>query len=286
MKKAMIRTTFFRVLCLFALVLFLGRCDRFEPELEQEPEPSIDMAFIRIAAGTFEMGDLAGVGNADERPVHTVTLTRDFYIGKYEVTQAEYGAVMGKNPSYFSEDDRLPVENVSWYDAIRFANRLSEREGFSPCYDRDGNVLGGEGNPYACEGYRLPTEAEWEYACRAGTTTRYTFGDKEADPGSHAWYALNSASQTHPVGEKSPNAWGLYDVHGNVWEWVYDRYHSSYTSDLALSDPYGAPSGSDRVKRGGAWDRTPKYLRLAYRSGYGPTYHYYNFGFRLARTVQ
>lgn len=282
----MIRYAFFRVLCLFTLVLFLGRCDRFGPEVEQVPQPSIDMAFTRIAAGTFEMGDLAGAGNADERPAHTVTLTRDFYIGTYEVTQAEYLAVMGDNPSFFSDDDRLPVENVSWYDAIRFANRLSERERFTPCYDNDGTVIGGQGNPYACEGYRLPTEAEWEYASRAGTTTWYSFGDKEADAGSHAWYAHNSELQTHPVGEKSPNPWGLYDVHGNVWEWVYDRYHSGYTSSMALSDPHGAPSGSERVKRGGSWDRTPEYLRLAYRSGYGPTHRYYNFGFRLARTVQ
>ncbi len=271
----------YHVLGLFALVLLLSRCNRFEPE----PRVDVDMAFIRIPAGTFTMGDIAGVGRANERPVHTVTLTHDFYIGMYEVTQAEYLAITGENPSYFTDHEGLPVETVSWYDAIRFANAMSEREGFSPCYEGDGTVIGGGGNPYACEGYRLPTEAEWEYAARGGTTTTYSFGGEETDPGSHAWYAHNSEEKTHPVGEKAPNPWGLYDVHGNVWEWVHDRYQSGYASSQ-LSDPLGAPSGQERVKRGGSWDRTPEYLRLAYRSSYGPSSRYYNFGFRLARTAQ
>ncbi len=155
------------------------------------PSAEIDdgscMEFVRIKAGTFEMG--SGNGMSDEKPVHTVTLTRDFYMSKYETTQAQYEAVTGSNPSRFTGDNNRPVEEVSWFDAIRFANALSAREGLNPCYDNDGNVLGGAGgNPYQCEGYRLPTEAEWEYACRAGTTTDYYFGDDTSQVGDYAWY--------------------------------------------------------------------------------------------------
>ena len=194
------------------------------------PSPIPDIAFVEIPAGTFEMG--SDNGDSDERPVHTVTLTRDFYMSKYETTQAQYEAVTAPNPSPLTGDNNRPVEEVSWFDAIRFANALSAREGLNPCYDNDGNVLGGAGgNPYQCEGYRLPTEAEWEYACRAGTTTDYYFGDDTSQVGDYAWYIFNSGSTTHPVGQKQPNAWGLYDMHGNVWEWVYDWYGSSYYSD-------------------------------------------------------
>ena len=247
------------------------------------------MEFIRISAGTFEMG--SNNGNSNERPVHTVTLTRDFYMGKYEVTQGEYVAITGSNPSYFSGDDRLPVENLTWYDMVRYANALSLSEGYSPCYDDDGNVIGGGGNPYACEGYRLPMEAEWEYATRAGTTTEYSWGDEGpvcvAGAVNGARFDDNNLCNgigTAPVGTYSSNPWGLFDVHGNVWEWVYDWYGSNYYGSSPSSDPAGPSWGSYRVLRGGSWDYRAYALRSAYRNGITPTSRNGGFGFRLVRT--
>ena len=254
---------------------------------------TIGMELIRIPAGTFEMGDISGVGESRERPVHTVTLTRDFYIGKYEVTQAEYLAVTGSNPSYFTGDDRLPVEYLTWYDMVRYTNALSELEGYVPCYDNDGNVIGGGGNPYACEGYRLPMEAEWEYAARAGTTMRYSWGDEDpvcvAGAANGARFDDNNLCNdigTAPVGAYSPNPWGLYDVHGNVWEWVYDWYFLSYYGSSPSSDPVGPSAGSYRVIRGGWGNNNASSLRSAYRRSFTPTIRFGSFGFRLVRTAQ
>jgi len=247
---------------------------------------TIGMELILIPLSTFEMGDMAGAGSSDERPVHTVTLTRDYYMGKYEVAQGEYVAVVGSNPSYFTGNDRLPVEHLTWYEMVRYANALSVREGYATCYDNDGNVIGGEGNPYACEGYRLPMEAEWEYAARAGTTTQYSFGDAESERGNYGWYYGNTSSRTHPVGEKLPNPWGLYDVHGNVWEWVYDWYGSSYYGGSPTSDPRGPSTGSFRVMRGGSWFFNAYYQRSANRHSYTPTNRNFSIGFRLVRTAK
>jgi eukaryotic-like serine/threonine-protein kinase len=141
----------------------------------------------------------------------------------YEVTQGEYERVMGTNPSHFKGDPRLPVETVSWQDAMTFCERLSAL----PAERSAGRV------------YRLPTEAEWEYACRAGSTTIYSFGDSEGSLGDYAWYDSNSGSKTHPVGQKRPNAWGLYDMHGNVWEWCSDWYDGSYYASSPVDDPTG-----------------------------------------------
>ena len=169
---------------------------------------SLGMQFKRIPAGEFDMGSTDG--DSDERPVHRVRISRDFYLGIHEVTQAEYRAVTGKSPSNFKGDD-LPVEKVSWEEANEFCRLLTERE----------RTAGGLPSGMV---YRLPTEAEWEYAARAGTTTKYCFGDDESGLGEYAWYGGNSGSTTHPVGQKRPNAWGLYDMHGNVWEWCQDWY--------------------------------------------------------------
>ncbi len=170
---------------------------------------SIGMAFARIPAGTFLMGDIQGVGYGDELPVHEVTLTKDFYIGKYEVTQAQWEAVMGNNPSWFSScGGDCPVEWVSWEEAQAFVEALNALEGTTA--------------------YRLPTEAEWEYAARAGTTTSYAFGDDENRLDDYAWTRDNSGRRTQPVGQKKPNLWGLYDIHGNMFEWVQDWYKSDY----------------------------------------------------------
>jgi len=273
---------------LHSLVLFLAslvffRCDSAEPEAEKlwgdTGINSIGMAFIRIPAGTFQMSG-----------THEVTITRDFYLGTYEVTQAEYKAVMGTNPSSHTGDDRRPVENVTWFEAARFANALSSAEGRQPCYDKDGNVTGGSrANPYNCTGYRLPTEAEWEYATRAGTTTAYSFGDDVGQLGDYAWYGDNSwyganspegsGRGPHAVGQKLPNPWGLYDVHGNVYEWVYDWNGGSSST----FDPYGPSTGSKRVLRSGCYcNPPPTKLRSDYRWRWRPDGRAGQYGFRLA----
>lgn len=195
-----------------------------------------------IPAGSFQMGQ---TGIAE--PVHRVTLS-GFEMSVYETTQGQYKAVMGTNPSDFTGDDNLPVEEVSWWDAIKYCNALSRKWGLTECY----NEITG-----ACDfnknGFRLPTEAEWEYACRAGTTTAYYTGDTENDLAKAGWYRGNSGDKTHPVGQKTPNTWGLYDMHGNVGELCYDWY-ARYSSG-SVTNPTGALSGNNRVSRGGSWVR-------------------------------
>jgi len=231
-------------------------------ELPESAE-SIGMEFKLIPAGTFIMGD-ARV-DKDWTP-HEVILTTSFKMGVHEVTQAQYEQVMGVNPSEFKGADN-PVEKVSWDDAVEFCRRLSDL----PAEKSAGHV------------YRLPTEAEWEYACRAGTTTKYSFGDDESDLGDHAWFLENflenSGTNTHPVGRKGPNAWGLYGMHGNVLEWCQDWY-GDYPSG-SVTDPSGATSGSYRVLRGGGWHDTAGFCRSAYRRRFLPSIRNYYFGFRV-----
>jgi len=215
---------------------------------------SIGMEFKLIPAGTFTMGD------GDD--AHDVTLTKPFKMGVHEVTQAQYEQVMGVNPSKYKGADN-PVETVSWEDAVEFCRKLSEL----PAEKAAGNV------------YRLPTEAEWEYACRAGTTTKYSFGDDESDFGEYGWYRENSGRTTHQVGSKLPNAWGLYDMYGNVWEWCQD-WHGDYPSG-AVTDPAGATSGSDRVIRGGGWNDPAVDCRSASRYRIIPSVRVSSGGFRV-----
>jgi formylglycine-generating enzyme required for sulfatase activity len=247
--------------------------------------------FVRINGGTFTMGSPANEpGRFDgEGPQHQVTVG-SFYMGKYPVTQKEYQAVMGTNPSNF-KGDNLPVEQVSWYDAVEYCNKRSQKEGLSPAYtinknQSDPNNKSSYDNVKwivtvnkNANGYRLPTEAEWEYACRAGTTTAYNTG--AAISVNTGWYSANSDSKTHPVGQKSANAWGLYDMHGNVWEWCWD-WKGDYTS-VAQTDPMGAASGTYRVGRGGSWDDSAEYVRSASRDYDNPSYRSSYFGFRLLR---
>jgi len=214
--------------------------------------------FAEICPGTFMMGspDSEAGRDSDEGPQHQVTISKAFELQTTEVTQSQWESVMGSNPSYFKGSD-LPVEQVSWDDAQEFITKLNAKN--------DGYR------------YRLPTEAEWEYAARAGTTGAYA-GDLDA----MAWYAQNSGPTTHPVGTKAPNAWGLYDMHGNVWEWVQDWYGDYSTS--AVTDPVGPSLGSGRVLRGGDWYSYSQYCRSANRYNDSPAIRGSNLGLRLLRT--
>jgi formylglycine-generating enzyme required for sulfatase activity len=194
---------------------------------------------------------------------HQVTLTQPFYMGVHEVTQAQYEQVMGTNPSRFAYGNN-PVEQVSWNDAVSFCRRLSAL----PKEKAAGRV------------YRLPTEAEWEYACRAGAATEYSFGDDETQLSQYGWFHSNSDGRTHPIGQKRTNGWGLHDMHGNVWEWCSDWY-GEYPSGT-MTDPRGPHSGSRRVRRGGCWNGPAGGCRSADRYYCAPGYSSLNLGFRVA----
>jgi formylglycine-generating enzyme required for sulfatase activity len=230
-------------------------------ELTLDCGNGVSMKLALIPAGRFQMGSPSGESGRynDEGPQHLVTISRPFYMGIYEVTQEQYRAVIGSSPSHFSGSQN-PVEQVSWNDATEFCRKLSQQTGRT---------------------VRLPTEAEWEYACRAGTSTRFSFGDSDGSLDSYAWYSSNSGSQTHPVGQKQPNAWGLYDMHGNVWEWCSDWYADSYANANNV-DPQGPGSGTSRVLRGGGWGYYPSICRSAYRAGGVPDGRNDGLGFRVA----
>lgn len=214
----------------------------------------IGMELVSVPAGSFMMG--SENGKASEKPVHQVTIREGFYMGKYEVTQAQWQQVMGNNPSTF-KGDNLPVENVSWDDAQEFIGKLNAKN--------DGYV------------YRLPTEAEWEYACRAETT-----GDYAGNLDAMAWYSANSGKQTHPVGQKQPNSFGLYDMLGNVNEWCFDYWHDNYNG--AQTDGNAWTNGGDqssRVQRGGSWINSANVLRSAGRSSTQPAHNGVTVGIEL-----
>ena len=244
-----------------------------------------EIEMVQIPAGTFTIGSTSG-GYSNERPTRQVTISA-FKMSKCEVTQGQYQKITGNNPSSF-RGKGLPVECVTWLDAVEFCNKLSQSEGLTPVYTIT-NRSPSTGYPitsaavtanWTANGYRLPTEAEWEYACRAGSTTTWCFGDDESLLGSYAWYLENSNGKTHPVGQKRPNAWGLYDMHGNVWEWCWDWY-GAYPSS-AETDPRGPISGSYRVGRGGSYWSNANDTRSASRGADYPGSGYY-VGFRVVR---
>jgi formylglycine-generating enzyme required for sulfatase activity len=236
---------------------------------------SVSDTMVLIPAGTFTMGSpITEENRLSNETQHQVTISKAFYLGKHEVTQAEWVAVMGNNPSD-SQGANLPVELVNWYDVVEYCNRLSEQEGFTPAYTISGtNVTWNR----TANGYRLPTEAEWEYACRAGTTTPYS---SESSIDSVGWYSLNSGLIIHEVGTKPANAWGFYDMHGNVEEWCWDWYGDYGT--VAQTDPMGVSSGSNRVLRGGSSGSNGQYLRSAWRGDNAPSNRSNGIGFRLLR---
>ena len=261
---------------------------------------SIGMKLVLIPKGTFQMGSLVSEeGHEKNEHLHEVTISKDYYLGVTEVTQGQYEKVIKTNPSYYQKEKirkksslMYPVEFVSWDDAVAFCKNLSEL----PEEKKAGRI------------YRLPTEAEWEYACRAGSTTAYSFGANSKSLGDYAWFADNSGSKKldssdlsnwsknnpreyldavtsagclpHPVGEKNPNAWGLYDMHGNVLEWCSDFY-GAYPEG-AVSDPSGPKEGLNRMIRGGSWISDAGKCRSAYRQGNAPGEYYSNIGFRVA----
>ena len=297
-----------------ALLELLGSCldeEKYRPDnaavlaekladlVEVDPKEivnSIGMKLKLIPAGEFEMGspESDSAASADEKPQHTVRITQPFYLGIHQVTRGQFGQFVeaaryqtdaekdGKggygwnassekwerNPKFtwrsagFEQTDDHPVVNVSWNDARAFCDWLSKKEG---------------------QEYRLPTEAEWEYACRAGTTTRFSFGDDEKLLGQYAWYRGNSNNQTHPVGEKKANAFGLHDMHGNVWEWCMDWCGVDYYKTSPASDPPGPGLGEGRVFRGGSWSLAAEDCRAAYRNWFSPSDANHDLGLRLAR---
>jgi formylglycine-generating enzyme required for sulfatase activity len=228
----------------------------------------VTMKLALIRPGKFVMGspDSEQGRESKEGPQHEVVITKPFYMGVTKVTQAQYQAVMGTNPSQFKGPTN-PVDSVNWDEAVEFCRKLSEK---------------------TRKAVRLPTEAEWEYACRAGSKTRFCFGDTEEGLGDYAWYQANSGGTTHPVGQKKPNAWGLYDIHGNVWEWCADWY-GEYPSG-AVTDPQGAASGSQRVSRGGPWGGGINIMgrdlcRAAFRARDNPGFRHASHGFRVVVSV-
>lgn len=269
-------------------------------------ENEIGMRLRLIPPGEFQQGaseqeveefsQLEGRSLATDGPQHRVRLTRPFYIGVSEVTQSEYQAVVGSNPSMFSptgefaervagsDTTQHPVENVTWFDAIEFCNALSVREKLTPCYERNGDDV----TVVTGAGYRLPTEAEWEFACRAGTETPWSFGGQEAPFEQFAWVAGNGEFRSHPVRQLAPNAFQLHDLHGNLWEWCQDvfdpRYYESLTDPLT-TDPSGPPPAGVRCMRGGVWDNSIRLCRSAHRGANQPTAHNASIGFRVARTI-
>lgn len=243
----------------------------------------IGMEFVYITEGSFMMGspDNHSEARSHEKPQHAVAISKPFYIGKYEVTQQHWQEVMGynpydlprSNPYYLIPGMANRLNNpsnpatVSWLDANEFIKRLNEREGV--------------------ERYRLPTEAEWEYVARAGTETDYSFGDDSRELSRYAWHGESFGSgSSHPVGQKLPNGWGLYDMHGNVWEWVNDWYADDYYSRSPDKDPLGPEQGEERVVRGGSWHNTATSWRSAFRRSYEPDYRGISIGFRVVAEVE
>ena len=221
----------------------------------------INLEMIAISGGKFLMGSPTGEGRNNEKPQHEVSIS-PFFLGKYPITQAQYQQVMGQNPSHFKGDD-LPVEQVSWDKAAEFCQRLSNQTGTE---------------------YRLPSEAEWEYACRAGTSTKYYFGNDQDQLKEHTWYKENS-NETHSIGEKKPNQWGLYDLYGNVWELCQDNWHGNYENAPSDSSARTSNKSSLRVMRGASWSNNPSNCRSAYRNSCNRDLYVDDIGFRVVRVA-
>jgi len=297
-----------------------GLLDQSAPDALTQDQATMDQAapdltlqvpgtWIPIKPGVFQMGspsseDCRCSASSCSETKHQVTLSKKYEIQKTEVTQGQFKAVLGYNPSNFSScGSSCPVEMVNWHMAASYCNALSKIAGLVQCYACSGSgkaascketvATQGKGI-YSCKGYRLPTEAEWEHAYRAGKTSALYNGNvskaycstcNTKDPNADAigWYCYNSGNKTHPVGKKLPNAWGLYDMAGNVAEWCHGRYGAF--GSTPVTDPPGASAGTNRVVRGGAWYSNSEYLRAAFRLNRSPNMQFYGFGFRCARSL-
>jgi len=248
------------------------RGGKLTPEPLGQTEVVQGITMVCIPGGSFRVaGD---DGQPDELPADTVDL-KALWMAQTEITQEQYREVTGISPSFFAGKESYPVERVSWYDAVRFCNRLSALAGLDSCYNVD---------TWECDftrnGFRLPNETEWEYACRAGTDTRYHTGDTESKLYRAGWYFNNSSGATHPSGRKEPNIFGLYDMHGNVWEWCHDRFERHNSPG---DSPDGTPGRTFRICRGGAWDYQAFYCRSAFRNYDRPEARFACIGFRVVR---
>jgi formylglycine-generating enzyme required for sulfatase activity len=262
-------------------------------------QPADAADFVLIKGGTFTMGSPAAEAWREKDEIqHSVTVS-DFHLAQYEVTQREYVELMSNNPSNF-KGGNLPVENVTWFEAVRYCNARSALDGLTPAYAVNGSIVTWN---RAANGYRLPTEAEWEYACRSGTITPFNTEDHISTARSNYYGTYPYMIETHyfsqeklqtppgeyrqqtvPVGSFVPNKWGLFDMHGNVWEWCWDWYGEYGTA--ATTNPTGAATGIYRINRGGAWNDFAKHLRSAYRASTPPDNGSFNLGFRLAQNAQ
>lgn len=247
-------------------ILFCIYCCAAFVSAQEKIKNSVGIEFVLIHAGSFMMGADRDreKANDNELPKHKVTISKPFYLGVYEVTQAQWVSLMGENPSYF-KDKNNPVESVSWNEVQEFIVKLNGKEGVDK--------------------YRLPTEAEWEYAARAGGSKIYGYGDDPQKYKDYGWMKQNSGASPHNAGQKLPNAWGLYDVYGNVFEWVNDLYADNYNIQQDAVDPKGASYGSNRVFRGGSWFMFSKDARVALRSFFPADSARADVGFRLAMSV-
>lgn len=261
---------FYKTGLLVSLFFLIVQVNGFSGESGQpSSKPSsftnpLGMQFIKVLPRSFTMGSPdTETGRHNTETLHVVTISNPFFIQRTEVTQLQWKTIMGQNPSGFDGENR-PVENISWRDVQEFIERLNQR---------DKRVL-----------YRLPTEAEWEYAARGGRKTPYYFGGDVEKLGHYAWYRQNASGQTHPVAQKGPNPLGLYDMHGNVWEWVQDFY-GDYPESSAV-DPTGPETGHIRVRRGGGWMSTRFSCRSAARSGNAEDYRVFSVGFRLVSEIK
>jgi len=255
------------VLMIFAcMVAFSGCTEEAPKELPENYSNSLGMEFVLIPAGEFEMGTPSYEGKLldFDSPVHTVTISKPFYMSRYEVTQKEWTEVMGYNPSTFKGDD-LPVDSVLLSEVENFIVKVNLKEGSSK--------------------YRLPSEAEWEYACRAGTTTKFSFGDENLDLMEYGWSGYDSNETSHPVGLKEPNPWGLYDMNGNVWELTRDSWHDSYEGAPSDGSAWVAENSALLVGRGGSWNDGPNLCTSSFRGSNSADSRVSCLGFRLVKDV-